>query len=254
MVVVAAPALDADGLGDGELDVIDVLLVPERLEHLVGEAEGQDVLHGFLAEVMIDAVNLALVPVVQQFLVQLLGRGQVVAERLLDDDALPAGPFLEAGLVELERDQAEERRGHGHVEERVAAGLVLGVEAADQFVQPGKGRGVVELPGGVIEAPAEVVPGPGVELLAGLKGLDVAAHALAEAIGGQVVHGDADDGELRGQEALAQEVVQGRHEQALGQVARGTEDDHEAGVGGGADGGVRRGGRAGVYLVHVRVS
>ena len=40
-VVVAAAALDVDRLRDVELDVVDVVLVPQRLEHAVAEAEGQ---------------------------------------------------------------------------------------------------------------------------------------------------------------------------------------------------------------------
>ncbi len=56
-LVIGAAALDADRFGGGDLDVIDVTAVPERLENPVAEAKGQDVLHGFLAQVMIDAVD-----------------------------------------------------------------------------------------------------------------------------------------------------------------------------------------------------
>ena len=47
-------------LGDGDLHVVDVLLVPQRLEDAVGEAQHQQVLHRLLAEVVIDAIGLAL--------------------------------------------------------------------------------------------------------------------------------------------------------------------------------------------------
>ena len=40
-----------------------MVLVPQRLEHPVGEAEGQEVLHRLLAEVVVDAVDLLLAPV-----------------------------------------------------------------------------------------------------------------------------------------------------------------------------------------------
>jgi len=40
--------------------VVDVFLVPERLEDAVGEAEDQQVLDGLLAEIMVDAIRLAL--------------------------------------------------------------------------------------------------------------------------------------------------------------------------------------------------
>ena len=61
MVVVAAAALDAEALGDGDLDVIDMGGVPERLEQRVAEAERHQVLHRLLAEIVVDAVDLPLV-------------------------------------------------------------------------------------------------------------------------------------------------------------------------------------------------
>ena len=109
-VVVAAAALDVDRLGDVELDVVDVVLVPQRLEHAVGEAERQQVLHRLLAEVVIDA-EIWFSCQWARISVELQRRGEVGAERLLDDDPLPAGGLLEAGLVEVGGDQPEERGG-----------------------------------------------------------------------------------------------------------------------------------------------
>ena len=53
-VVVAGPAAGADVLGHGDLDVVHIVGVPERLEQLVGEAQRQDVLHRLLAQVVVD--------------------------------------------------------------------------------------------------------------------------------------------------------------------------------------------------------
>ena len=53
-VVVAGAAADADVLGHGDLHVVDVVGVPDRLEHGVGEAHRQDVLDRLLAEVVVD--------------------------------------------------------------------------------------------------------------------------------------------------------------------------------------------------------
>ncbi len=60
LLVVAAAPLDADRLGVRDLDVVDVLPVPDRLEDAVGEAEDEQVLHRLLAEVVVDAVDLRL--------------------------------------------------------------------------------------------------------------------------------------------------------------------------------------------------
>ena len=53
-VVVAGAAADADVLGHGDLHVVDVVAVPDRLEQLVGEAQRQHVLDGLLAQVVVD--------------------------------------------------------------------------------------------------------------------------------------------------------------------------------------------------------
>jgi len=54
-VVVAGAAAQADILGHGDLDVVDVMGAPHRVEQLVREAQGQDVLDCFLTEIVVDA-------------------------------------------------------------------------------------------------------------------------------------------------------------------------------------------------------
>ena len=53
-IVEADPAFEADGFGDGDLDMLDPALAPQRFEQAVGEAERKQVLHRLLAEIMID--------------------------------------------------------------------------------------------------------------------------------------------------------------------------------------------------------
>ncbi len=60
-LVVAGAPLDPDVLGGGDLDVIDVVAVPDRLEQGVGEPQRHQVLDGLLAEVVIDPEDLRLV-------------------------------------------------------------------------------------------------------------------------------------------------------------------------------------------------
>ena len=88
-IVEAAAMADAEFLVDGDLDMVDVVAIPDRLEHAVGEAQHQDVLHRLLAEVMIDPVDLMLVDEFQQFAVQRSRRGEVGAERLFDHQPPP---------------------------------------------------------------------------------------------------------------------------------------------------------------------
>ena len=58
-VVIGAAPFDAERLGDGDLHVIDMRVVPQRLEQGVGEAQRHQVLHRLLAEIMVDAENAA---------------------------------------------------------------------------------------------------------------------------------------------------------------------------------------------------
>ena len=55
LLVEPGPVLDADRLGDGDLHVVDVAVVPDRLEDRVGEPEREDVLDRLLAQVVVDA-------------------------------------------------------------------------------------------------------------------------------------------------------------------------------------------------------
>ena len=61
LLVELAAALDAEVLGDGDLDMVHVAPVPERLEDAVAEAEDHQVADGLLAQVVVDAVDLRLV-------------------------------------------------------------------------------------------------------------------------------------------------------------------------------------------------
>ena len=73
-LVEAAPLLHPERLGHGDLHVVDVAAVPERLEDGVGEAQGQDVLDRLLPEVVVDPVDLRLVEGLVQGGVELPGR------------------------------------------------------------------------------------------------------------------------------------------------------------------------------------
>ena len=113
LLVERAAVLDADRLGHGDLDVVDVAAVPERLEDAVAEAEDQQVADGLLAQVVVDAVDLRLVEDLADLAVEPLRRLEVVPERLLDDDPRPAAVVplvVEADAAEL-GDDLRERDG-----------------------------------------------------------------------------------------------------------------------------------------------
>src|SRR5262245_11756014 len=86
-VVEAPPAFHAEIFGHRDLHVLDILPVPDWLEKRVGEAEIEDVLNSFLAEIVVDSEDRVFVEDVPEDAVQLTSGRQVAPERFLDDDA-----------------------------------------------------------------------------------------------------------------------------------------------------------------------
>ena len=73
-VVEVAPVLDAEALGHRDLDAREVVPVPDRLEHRVGEPEVEELLEAHLPEEVIDPVDLRLVEVLVELVGQRAGR------------------------------------------------------------------------------------------------------------------------------------------------------------------------------------
>ena len=61
LIKIAASAFHAHGLSHGDLHVINIAAIPDRLEDAVGKAKGHDVLHRLFAQIVIYAVDLFLV-------------------------------------------------------------------------------------------------------------------------------------------------------------------------------------------------
>lgn len=100
-VVVPRASTEADVLGHCDLNVVDVVRVPDRIEQLVREAQSQNVLDGFLTEVVVDTEDRVLGEHLVDDGVQFASALEVVAERLLDDDS---SPLTVLGLREARRD------------------------------------------------------------------------------------------------------------------------------------------------------
>jgi hypothetical protein len=129
---------DAEFFLHGDLHMVDVIAIPDRLEHAVGKAQHQDVLDGFLAQVMIDPVDLMLVDDFQEFGVQEFGRGKVGAERFFNHQPPPRTAFVlpqQTGAAEFAADRQERIRRRRQIEQPVAACLPVGFELADPLLQ-----------------------------------------------------------------------------------------------------------------------
>ena len=193
-VVVAAAVFHADGFGGGDFNVVNVVAVPERLEEAVGEAQHEEVLHGFFAEVVVDAVYLVFVEVVVDGAVEVFRGLAVVAEGFFYNQPLPAALFVvQAMRGEAFRDDAVEARRGGEVVDGVAARFVFMVQRVQSRQQFGVVFAVGGVDGLVIEVGAE-----GFQRLSVRPFFfdEVAAHRFAEGVVIQLGAADAQDGEF----------------------------------------------------------
>ena len=60
--IILSTAFNAYGFHDAELNMINMFFIPKGLKNPVGKAERKNVLYGFLAQIMINAVNLFFFP------------------------------------------------------------------------------------------------------------------------------------------------------------------------------------------------
>ena len=89
-VVVTGTPIHASGFGVRDLHMVNVMAVPQGFQNHVGKAQHQQVLDRFLADVMIDPVYLLFFEARIEFVLQVAGRLQVVAEGLFDHHPSPA--------------------------------------------------------------------------------------------------------------------------------------------------------------------
>ena len=123
-------ALDAQRFGGGDLHVVDVIAVPDRLEDAVGKAEHQNVLHRLFAQVVVDAENLALLENGIDLVVELARRFQVVAKRLLNHHR--RAPMLRrrhAMRAQVLNDLRKKLGRRGKVKKPVAADALFRIDA-----------------------------------------------------------------------------------------------------------------------------
>ena len=120
-IIIADAVFQPDRLSHGDLDIVDVGGIPQRLKHDVGKAQRQQVLHGFLAEIVIDAENALFREGLGHGIIDVAARFQISAERLFQPDAdLVAGQ--PAGGEASDRRFKQARRG-GQEDRQALPGL-----------------------------------------------------------------------------------------------------------------------------------
>ena len=137
-----ATVLHPEALRHRDLHALDVVAVPHRLEHRVGEPQVQDLSEPHLPEEVVDPIKLRLVDVLMDLGRERSGGGEIVAERLLHDHPRGLGePGLGQSLdhpPEQERRDLEVEDRDVRVADRVSHPLIRGriVEIAAHIRQP----------------------------------------------------------------------------------------------------------------------
>ena len=218
-LVERAATLHVERLRHRHLHAADVVAVPHRLEERVREAEHEEILDRFLAEVVVDAEDVVLGEHLVEGLVEVDRRLQVASERLLHHDA---AALVEPDRRELGGDRGEHVGRDRHVEH--GHDRVVAVERGAQFV-PGVRVGVVALH--EVHVAAQRIDDSRVRVVDVF--LDRLTGVSAEVLVGPVAASDTDDRDAQFPRLL--EAVQGGEELAHGEVAGGPEQDERVGVG-----------------------
>ncbi len=226
-IVVAGAVSDRQFLGRSDLDMVNVVAVPHRLENGVGKPHHQHVLNGLLAKVVIDAVDLPLGKTLVQDFVQAMRARRVRAEGFLDDNAAVWTRRIgQAGLAKVpNRRFVKAGCGSQVVDPAPAADSLSLVERSaecSEIIQP------LDVPSMVEEHRSERRPGSLVESLPHKMGGQLGLP-LAPGIIGERSPRKADDSRLLGKPLLAVQFVKCRYQFAARQIPRSAEDDNRLG-------------------------
>ena len=195
--------------------MVDHVDVPQTLEDRVGEAQRHQVLHGLLAEVVVDAEGLCLAEHGADLVVDLAGGPEVVADRLLEHHARLFGD--QPVLADIAADRAIQVGRSGEIEDAHA----IGVEDVRQHM-PVR-IGVRRVQPDVADAPTEPIGGVCIEIFAQYMFAQCLAGALAVCLVIQVGPRRGDDVRIRRHLAVAKSVVERRQQFSKCQVAGGAE-------------------------------
>ena len=216
LLVEGAAALHAELFGHGDLHIADVVAVPNRFEKGIGEAKIQDVLHRFLAQIMVDPKNEGFRKYFMQSAVQRLRGREIAPERFFDDDPRLLGA---AGFGETLHDRAEHARRNRQVVNRPGCG-------AQSLFQPGEGRRIGVVAAHIAQLRRQLLEATGFEVAAAL--LDALAGALFQLVQGPARARHADNGNV---EAVAvNHGIERRKDFLVCQIAGGAEKNEGVGV------------------------
>ena len=184
LVVEGSASLNAEVFGHGDLHALHVVAIPHLFHERIREPKRDHVADRALGEIVIDAKDVGFIEGGVQDAVELLGRSQIVAEGLFDDDARALGG---AGFYELLDHLLKEKGRDG----KVVRGMLRRGKSFPKRLKGGK-VGVVTVY--VAEQGAQLRPCVGIEAAMLLQAVFGARFELVEVPAGL---GDTNDRERR---------------------------------------------------------
>src|SRR5437879_4285354 len=198
----------------------------ERLEDGVAEAKRQQILHRLFAEIVVDPVNLVWPKKTQEIAVECHRTGEIVAERLLNDDARP-GAFLFAANESRARqafhDGAEELRVGCKIEQAIAGQAFLSFQLVQPLPQFLHALGSCEIGTLVEHMGKEVRSVFGRRLLA--KFCEVLLNVIPKRLIGFVAPPGPDNDEFRWQILVLQKASQSWEQFSAGKITGRSEQN-----------------------------
>src|SRR5437588_330437 len=228
-IEVTAALFDSYGFRIRDLDGIDVATIPDRFKNRVVETKDEDVLYGFLAEVVIDAENLVLAQNSFNIAVQGFGRFQVVTEGLLDHEPPPLIVFLvgQSRCSQLLHDGGKEFGSGCQIEKVVPFGIALAINVRQAGGQCRKSVGICEIPALI----RKTLNKPGESLAAAVFFRQETGYLITELFQAEVVHRNAHHCKIFGQKRGLGQVEESGNQFAFGQITGSAEQDHGTGAG-----------------------
>ena len=209
---------NAEFFRNGDLNVGNVFTAPKRFKQRIAKAQGKQVLHRRLAQVMVDPKNLVFTKNLADTLVDGLVGLEVVAQRFFQNDA--SFGRVQFGDGELLADRVEQAGCRGQVHHHVLC-FAFG-QSCRQF-------GVVVWIGQIYALVAKHGLEPCKFFIIGAFGtLDLLKTRLDERAVLLICHavaGNANDSAALGQGAVAECLKQGGHQFAPNQVAGAAKKD-----------------------------
>ena len=168
-IVKRSAVFHANVFGSGDLNVIDVLVVPDRLKDRVCKTKSKNPLHDLFAEVVIDSINRVFFKGAAKRAVQTCGTRGIVTEWFFNDDPLPtrllaveAAPALAFGhksrAIDALNNRRVQTRRDRQEKQNIAAAVVRRVEFLNARGEPCVGRIGCRIACVVVQALAEFAP------------------------------------------------------------------------------------------------